>query len=84
VPGRRCQERGTLCGLLGLLIPGLPTLLVGDDKLTGGIELGLWVVSWILALFLIGFFLWTGVAIWSAIDGHLAAKLVNSSHGFVT
>jgi LuxR family transcriptional regulator, maltose regulon positive regulatory protein len=50
----------------------------------GGIQLGLWVLSWILAFFLIGFFLWIGVAIWSAIDGHRAAKLWNHRHGFIT
>ena len=52
--------------------------------MTGGIQLGLWVLSWILAFFLIGFFLWIGVAIWSAIDGHQAAKLWNHRHGFIT
>ena len=70
--------------ILGLLIPGLPALLLKDDKVTGGIQLGLWVLSWILAFFLIGFFLWVGVAIWSAIDGHHAAKLWNHRHGFIT
>ena len=62
----------------------VPALLLKDDKVTGGIQLGLWVLSWILAFFLIGFALWIGVAIWSAIDGHQAAKLWNSRHGFVT
>jgi hypothetical protein len=70
--------------LLGLLIPGLPALLLKDDKVTGGIQLGLWVVSWVLAFFLIGFVLWIGVAVWSAMDGYQAAKLWNSRHGFVT
>jgi hypothetical protein len=70
--------------ILGLLIPGLPALLLKEDKVTGGIQLGLWVVSWVLAFFLIGFVLWIGVAIWSAMDGYQAAKLWNSRHGFVT
>src|ERR1039458_3607509 len=70
--------------ILGLLIPGLPALLLKDDKVTGGIQLGLWAVSWILAIFLIGFVLWIGVAIWSAMDGYQAAKLWNSRHSFVT
>ena len=70
--------------VLGLLVPGLPALLLKDDKVTGGIQLGLWVLSWILAFFLIGFFLWIGVAIWSAIDGYQAAKLWNRQHGFIT
>ena len=52
--------------------------------MTGGIQLGLWVLSWILAFFLIGFALWIGVAIWSAMDGHQAAKLWNRRHGFIT
>ena len=73
-----------LYAVLGLLIPGLPALLIKDDKVTGGIQLGLWVLSWILAIFLIGFVLWIGVAIWSAMDGYQAAKLWNSRHGFVT
>ena len=70
--------------VLGLLVPGLPALLLKDDKVTGGIQLGLWVLSWVLAFFLIGFFIWIGVAIWSAIDGHQAAKLWNRQHGFIT
>ena len=70
--------------VLGLLIPGLPALLLKEDKVTGGIQLGLWVISWILAFFLIGFFLWIGVAIWSAIEGYQAAKLWNRRHGFIT
>jgi hypothetical protein len=70
--------------ILGLLVPGLPALLIKEDKVTGGIQLGLWVLSWILAFFLIGFFVWIGVAVWSAIDGYQAAKLWNRSHGFIT
>jgi hypothetical protein len=73
-----------LYALLGLLVPGLPALLLKDDKVTGGIQLGLWVFSWILAFFLIGFVLWGGVAIWSATDGYQAAQLWNRRHGFVT
>jgi hypothetical protein len=83
VPGAVAKNEA-LYVVLGLLVPGLPALLLKDDKVTGGIQLGLWVLSWILALFLIGFFLWAGVAIWSAIDGHQAAKLWNHRHGFIT
>ena len=83
VPGAVAKNEA-LYVVLGLLVPGLPALLVKDDKVTGGIQLGLWVLSWILAFFLIGFFLWVGVAIWSAIDGHQAAKLWNHRHGFIT
>jgi hypothetical protein len=83
VPGAVAKNEA-LYVVLGLLVPGLPALLLKDDKVTGGIQLGLWVVSWILAFFLIGFFLWIGVAIWSAIDGHQAAKQWNRRHGFIT
>jgi hypothetical protein len=83
IPGAVAKNEA-LYVILGLLIPGLPALLLKDDKATGGIQLGLWVVSWILAIFLIGFVLWIGVAIWSAMDGYQAAKLWNSRHGFVT
>jgi hypothetical protein len=81
IPGAVAKNEA-LYVILGLLIPGLPALLLKDDKATGGIQLGLWVVSWILAIFLIGFVLWIGVAIWSAMDGYQAAKLWNSRHGF--
>ena len=77
IPGAVAKNEA-LYVILGLLIPGLPALLLKDDKATGGIQLGLWVVSWILAIFLIGFVLWIGVAIWSAMDGYQAAKLWNS------
>lgn len=70
--------------VLGLLVPGLPALLLKDDKVTGGIQVGLWVVSWVLAIFLIGFVLWIAVAIWSAMDSYQAAQLWNRRHGFVT
>jgi len=83
VPGVVAKNEA-LYVVLGLLVPGLPALLLKDDKVTGGIQLGLWVLSWILAFFLIGFFLWVGVAIWSAIDGHQAAKLWNHRYGFIT
>lgn len=83
VPGAVAKNEA-LYVVLGLLVPGLPALLLKDDKVTGGIQLGLWVLSWILALFLIGFVLWIGVAIWSAMDGHQAAKLWNRRHGFIT
>jgi hypothetical protein len=83
VPGAIAKNEA-LYVILGLLIPGLPALLIKEDKVTGGIQLGLWVLSWILAFFVIGFFIWIGVAIWSAIDGYQAAKLWNRRHGFIT
>ena len=83
VPGAVAKNEA-LYVVLGLLVPGLPALLLKEDKVTGGIQLGLWVLSWILAFFLIGFFLWVGVAIWSAVDGYHAANRWNRSHGFIT
>jgi hypothetical protein len=83
VPGAVAKNEA-LYVVLGLLVPGLPALLLKNDKVTGGIQLGLWVLSWILAFFLVGFFLWIGVAIWSAIDGYQAAKSWNHCHGFIT
>lgn len=83
VPGAVAKNEA-LYVILGLLIPGLPALLLKDDKVTGGIQLGLWVLSWILAFFFIGFFLWIGVAIWSAVDGYHTANRWNRSHGFIT
>jgi len=83
VPGAVAKNEA-LYVILGLLVPGLPALLLKDDKVTGGIQLGLWLLSWILAFFLIGFFLWIGVAIWSAIDGYQAANRWNRCHGFIT
>ena len=83
VPGAIAKNEA-LYVILGLLVPGLPALLLKDDKVTGGIQLGLWVLSWILAFFAIGFFLWTGVAIWSAVDGYHTANRWNRSHGFIT
>lgn len=83
IPGAVAKNEA-LYVILGLLIPGLPALLLKDDKVTGGIQLGLWVLSWILAFFFIGFFLWIGVAIWSAVDGYHTANRWNRSHGFIT
>ena len=83
VPGVIARNE-VLYALLGLLVPGLPALLLKEDKVTGGIQLGVWVLSWILAFFLIGFVVWIGVAIWSAIDGYQAAQVWNRRHGFIT
>jgi hypothetical protein len=77
-------KNAVLYAILGLLIPGLPSLLIRDDKVLGGIQLGLWVLSWILTIVLIGFLIWPGVAIWSAITGYGDAQLWNRRHGFVT
>lgn len=83
VPGA-VAKNAVLYAILGLLIPGLPSLLMREDKVVGGIQLGIWVLSWILTLVLIGFLLWPAVAIWSAVTGYGDAQLWNRRHGFVT
>ncbi len=77
-------KNAVLYAILGLLIPGLPSLLIREDKVLGGIQLGLWVLSWILTIVLIGFLLWPAVAIWAAVSGYGDAQLWNRRHGFVT
>lgn len=77
-------KNAVLYAILGLIIPGLPSLLMRDDKVIGGIQLGIWIVSWILAFVLIGLLIWPAVAIWSAITGYGDAQLWNRRHGFVT
>jgi hypothetical protein len=46
-----------------------PSLLIRDDKVIGAIQLGIWVLSWIGVLFLIGFLIGPTVAIWAPITG---------------
>ncbi len=77
-------KNAVLYAILGLIIPGLPSLLIRDDKVIGGIQLGIWIVSWILTFVLIGLLIWPAVAIWSAITGYGDAQLWNRRHGFVT
>jgi hypothetical protein len=77
-------KNAVLYAILGLIVPGLPSLLIRDDKVIGAIQLGLWVLSWILTIVLIGFLLWPGVAIWSAVTGYGDAQMWNRRHGFVT
>jgi hypothetical protein len=78
------SKNAVLYAILGLLIPGLPSLLIRDDKVIGAIQLGLWALSWILTFVLIGFLMWPAVAIWSAVTGYGDAQLWNRRHGFVT
>jgi hypothetical protein len=83
VPGAVAKNAALYC-LLGLIIPGLPSLLLREDKVIGGIQLGLWILSWILTFVLIGLLLWPAVAIWAAITGYQDAQLWNRRHGFIT
>jgi hypothetical protein len=77
-------KNAVLYAVLGLVIPGLPSLLIRDDKVIGAIQLGVWVLSWILTFVLIGLLIWPAVAIWSAVTGYGDAQLWNRRHGFVT
>jgi hypothetical protein len=81
---RAIAKNAVLYAILGLIIPGLPSLLIRDDKVIGAIQLGVWVLSGILTIVLIGFLIWPAVAIWSAITGYGDAQLWNRRHGFVT
>lgn len=83
VPGAVAKNAALYC-ILGLLVPGLPTLLLREDKVIGGIQLGLWIVSWLLTLVLIGLLIWPAVAIWAAVTGYQDAQLWNRRHGFIT
>ena len=83
VPGA-VAKNAVLYAILGLLIPGLPSLLMREDKVVGGIQMGIWVLSWILTIVLVGFLLWPIAAIWSAVTGYGDAQLWNRRHGYVT
>lgn len=73
-----------LYAVLGLLIPGLPSLLIRTDKVIGGIQLGLWILSWGLAFFVIGFFVWPAVAVWSAITGYQDSQAWNRANSLAS
>lgn len=77
-------KNAALYAILGIFLPGLPSLLIRDDKTIGAIQLVAGLVSAFLILFFIGFLLWPAVAIWSAVTGYSDAQLWNRRHGFVT
>jgi hypothetical protein len=77
-------KNAALYCLLGIIIPGLPSLLIRKDKVVGAIQLGLWILAWPLTIVLIGFLLWPAAAIWAAVTGYQDAQLWNRRHGFVT
>jgi len=83
VPGAVPKNAALYC-LLGVIIPGVPSLLLREDKVVGAIQLGLWILSWSLTFVLIGFLLWPAVAIWAAVTGYQDAQLWNRRHGFIT
>jgi hypothetical protein len=59
-------------------------MLIRKDKVVPSIQLGLWVLAWILTIVLIGFFLYIGVAVWAAITGYQDAQEWNREHGFIS
>jgi hypothetical protein len=77
-------KNAALYCFLGILIPGLPSMLIRKDKVVPSIQLGLWVLAWILTIVLIGFFLYIGVAVWAAITGYQDAQEWNREHGFIS
>ena len=83
VPGAVPKNTALYC-FLGILIPGLPSMLIRKDKVVPGIQLGLWVLAWILTIVLIGFFLYAAVAVWAAITGYQDAQEWNREHGFIS
>ena len=83
VPNAVPKNAALYC-ILGLIVPGLPSLLLRKDKVVGCIQIGLWVLSWILSVVLIGLLIWPIVAIWAAVTGYQDAQRWNRRHGFIT
>lgn len=69
--------------ILSFFIPGLGTMVNGDVA-RGAIILGVYVLGWILAFFLIGIPILFGAWIWGMIDGYLSAQRWNAGHGIVS
>ena len=79
------KKSEVLYTVLGLIIPGLPSLLIRDNKKVGAIQLVILILSWIIfmiAPLVIGFLPWIAVAIWSGITGYGDARRWNRSHTF--
>ncbi|MGC4961974.1 TM2 domain-containing protein [Gordonia sp. DT218] len=59
-----------VAGLLQIFLGsfGVGRFYLGDNQ-TGGIQLGLTIIGWITAIFLVGFLILLGVGIWALIDG---------------
>lgn len=76
----------SLYAILGLVIPGLPSLLIRKDKTIGVIQLGSWMLSWAVVLLLpmsLALPLLLFVPIWSAVTGYGDALRWNHYHGFI-
>jgi len=69
--------------ILSFFIPGLGSMVNGSAG-RGAIILGVYVVGWILAFFLIGIPILFGAWIWGMVDGYLSAQRWNQAHGIVS
>lgn len=69
--------------ILSFFIPGLGSMVNGDGA-RGGIILGVYVIGWFLAFFLIGIPVLIGAWIWGLVDGYLSAQRWNLAHGIVS
>jgi hypothetical protein len=76
-------KNAALYCLLGVLVPGLPSILIRKEKVVPIIQLALIPVGILLSIVFIGFFVWIGDAIWGAITGYQDAQQWNAEHGFV-
>jgi hypothetical protein len=77
-------KQAALYALLGLVVPGVPSLLLRKDKMLGIVQIVAGIVALILIIVLIGLIAYPGVAIWSAVTGYQDAQLWNRRHGFIT
>ena len=69
--------------ILSFFIPGLGTMVNGDVA-RGAIILGVYMLGWILAFFLIGIPILIGAWIWGMVDGYLSAQRWNAAHGIIS
>lgn len=69
--------------ILSFFIPGLGSIVNGSTG-RGVTILGLYVLGWILAFFIIGIPILIGVWIWGLVDGYLSAQRWNAAHGIVS
>lgn len=69
--------------ILSFFIPGLGSIVNGSTG-RGVTILGLYVLGWILAFFIIGIPILFGVWIWGLVDGYVSAQRWNQAHGIVS
>lgn len=69
--------------ILSFFIPGLGSIVNGSTG-RGVTILGLYVLGWILAFFLIGIPILVGAWIWGLADGYLSAQRWNQAHDIVS